>query len=79
MGSRRLFCADKYPLFISISGPLHVRIQRGGGAGGPDPPPWKITNNIGFLGNTGPEPLKITKLPIQHAMLGQAKCHLNYG
>ena len=26
--------------------------------------------NIGFLSNTGPFPLKITKLPIQHSMLG---------
>ena len=26
--------------------------------------------NIGFLRNTGPDPLKITKLPIQHSMLG---------
>ena len=26
--------------------------------------------NIGFLCNTGPDPLKITKLPSQHSMLG---------
>ena len=26
-------------------------------------------NNIGFLSNTGPDLLKITKLPIQHSML----------
>ena len=26
--------------------------------------------NIGFLRNTGPDPLKITKLPSQHSMLG---------
>ena len=26
--------------------------------------------NIGFLSNTGPDPLKITKLPIQHSLLG---------
>ena len=37
---------------------------------GPDPPPWKITKNIGFLSNTCPDPLKITKLPSQHSMLG---------
>ena len=27
------------------------------------------SQNIGFLINTGPDPLKITKLPIQHSML----------
>ena len=43
-----------------------------GGTGGPDPPPpRKITKNIGFLSNTDPEPLKITKLPSQHSRLGQ--------
>ena len=26
--------------------------------------------NIGFSSNTGPDPLKITKLPSQHSMLG---------
>ena len=34
----------------------HARIQRGGGRG--SGPPWKITQNIGFLSNTGPDPLK---------------------
>ena len=34
---------------------VHVRIQRGG-AGSPDPPP-KNHKNIGFLTNTGPDPL----------------------
>ena len=33
----------------------HVRIQRG--AGGPDPPPEK-SQNIGFLTNSDPDPLK---------------------
>ena len=33
-------------------------------------PPWKIKKNIGFLSNTGPDPLKNTKLPIKHSMLG---------
>ena len=36
----------------------------------PPPPPGKLQKNIGFLSNTGPNPLKITKLPIQHSMLG---------
>ena len=31
--------------------------------------PMKNYNNIGFLSNTGPDPLKITKLPSQHSML----------
>ena len=32
--------------------------------------PLKNHKNIGFLSNTGPDPLKITKLPSQHSMLG---------
>ena len=48
-----------------------ARIQRWGGRGsGPPPPPEKSQNNIGFLRNTGPDPLKITKLQSQHSMLG---------
>ena len=38
-----------------------------GGTGGPDP--LENYKNIGFLSNTGPDPLKITKLPIQRSML----------
>ena len=53
----------KYQNFVA-----HARIQGGGGAGGPDP--LKNHKNIGFLSNTGPDPLKITKLPSQHSMLG---------
>ena len=37
-------------------------------AGGPDP--LKNHKNIGFLSNTGPDPLKITKLHSQYSMLG---------
>ena len=33
--------------------------------------PMKNLKNIGFPGNTGPDPLKITKLPSQHSIL----CH----
>ena len=51
----------------------HVGIQ-GGGTGSPDPPPppppLKNHKNIGFLSNTGLDPLKITKLPSKHSMLG---------
>ena len=39
--------------------------------GGPDPPPppSEKTQNIGFLIDTGQDPLKIAKLPSQHSML----------
>ena len=40
-----------------------------GGTGGPYPP-LKNHKTVGFLSNTGPDPLKITKLPSQHPMLG---------
>ena len=41
------------------------------GRGGPNtPPPRKITKNAGFYSNTGPDPLKITKLRSQQSMLG---------
>ena len=45
----------------------------GGGTGGPDPPPpppRENYKNIGFHNNTDSDSLKITKLPIQHSMLG---------
>ena len=41
----------------------HARIQRGGGAG-------IITKNIEFHSSTDPDPLKITKLPSKHSILG---------
>ena len=44
-----------------------VRIQRRGAG---VRTPWKITKNIGFLGNSGSDSHKITKLPSQHLMLG---------
>ena len=56
-----------------VSG-LHVSacaVPEGGGGGrGSGPPPLENYKNIGFLSNTGPDPFKITKLPIQHSMLG---------
>ena len=52
------------------------RIQRGGGAEGPDPPPLKNHKNIGFLSNTGPDPQKITNLQSQQST--PAKRHLNH-
>ena len=42
----------------------------GGGGGQEVQTPPGNYKNIGFLGNTGPDPLIITKLPIQHSMLG---------
>ena len=44
--------------------------SREGGTGVPDPPPPENKKTIGFLSNTGPDPLKIEKLPSQHSMLG---------
>ena len=38
------------------------------GAGGSDP--QKNHKNIGFSSNIDPDPLKITKLPSQHSMMG---------
>ena len=35
-----------------------------GGDRGPGPPLLENNKNIGLLSNTGPDPLKITKLPI---------------
>ena len=48
----------------------------GGGTGGATPPPLKNHNNIGFLSNTGPDPLKFAKLSSQHLMLGHHR-HAN--
>ena len=57
------------------------------GQGVPTPPPWKITKNIGFLSNTGPDPLKkkAKKTPQSYQASIQlwaiidvpAKCRLN--
>ena len=43
----------------------HARIQRGAAIREP-PHPVKNHKNIGFISNTGPDPLKITKLRSQH-------------
>ena len=55
---------------------MHVRIQRGG-----DRVSLKNHKNVEFTSNTGPDPLKITKLPSQHscwAIMGMpAKHHFN--
>ena len=44
----------------------HVRVQRGRGTGSP----WKITKILAILAILVRIPLKITKLPSQHLMLG---------
>ena len=58
----------------------HARIQRGG-QGVQTPHPLKNHKNILFLSNTGPNPVKITKLPNQiqcWPIIGTpAKRHLN--
>ena len=63
-GEKLFACSNcENPLVV-----IHVRIQRGGQR--VRTLPWKTTKTIGLLNNTGPDPLKITKLPIQHSMLG---------
>ena len=41
-----------------------------GGRQGVRPPPLKNHKNIGFPTNNDPDPLKSTKLPSQHSMVG---------
>ena len=60
-------------LYSQTGAYAHGRIQRGDrGSGSPPPPPEKSQNHkiLMFLSNTGPDPIKITKLPSQHSMLG---------
>ena len=47
---------------------IHAWIQRGDRGSGPHP--LKNHKNIGFLSNTGSDPLKMTKLPSQYSMSG---------
>ena len=71
---------------FNITQVSHVRAMCGsrGGTRGPDPPhppPKKNHKNIEVLSNSGPDPLKVTRLPNQHSMLAiirtPAKRHLN--
>ena len=57
-----------WKLHVLISYELHACADPEGDRG--SGPPLENYKNIGFLSNTGPDPLKITKLPIQHSMLG---------
>ena len=55
----------------STSFQMHAMGGSRGGTGGPDPPPsLKNHKNIGFPSNIDPDPLKLTKLPSQHSMVG---------
>ena len=61
-----IVCMQQNQIFHDMC--QYMRGSRGGGQGVlPSPPPGKV---IGFHSNTGPDPLKITKLPSQHSMLG---------
>ena len=71
-----IFCRDVIGMFFFFS-----CADPEGGQGVRTPPPLENNKNIGFLSNTDPYPLKITKLPIQQsswAIIGPpAIRHLN--
>ena len=48
---------------------VHTMCGSRGGGGRGFGPPLKNHKNIGVLSNSGPDPLKVTKLPSQHSML----------
>ena len=65
-----VFTYSKFPhpwaqVWCKFSLALHARIQKW--TGGPDP--LKIKEYSFFI-NTGPDPMKVTKLPSQHSMWG---------
>ena len=56
-----------YLLLTYLQGRIaHARIQRGMGQG--SGPPLKNQKAIGFLSNTGPDPLKNHEVPGQHSL-----------
>ena len=57
-------------LFLLQSDEVQTNMCRSRGGDRGSGPPLENYKNIGFLSNIGPDPLKITKLPIQHSMLG---------
>ena len=61
---------------MSAASPLVLDMCRSRGLDRGSRPPLKSHKNIGFLSNTGPDPLKITKLPSQHSMWGHYR-HAN--
>ena len=64
--TRRLLFIDTTFVFIpSVSVIMNFAwAEREGGGRGPGPSPLKNHKNIEFLSNTGPEHLKIKKLPM---------------
>ena len=60
LGIRITFCALQAAVRLKAQEP-HARIQKRSRGSGP-PPPLKITKIIGFLSNTGPDPLKYHKV-----------------
>ena len=66
-------CYFSVSSFINLEGYIILILEKSwadpeGGQG--DGPPLKTHKNLGFLSNTGSDPLKITKLPSQYSMLG---------
>ena len=59
----------RYDKHVKQDENLQSADPEGVGTGDPDPP-LKKHKNIGFLSNTVPDPLIITKLPSQHPILG---------
>ena len=49
---------------------IHWSVPCGTGVKGSGPPLPENHKNIEYLSNTGPDPLKFSKLPSQHSMLG---------
>ena len=62
----------KWASTLDINSYPHAGPEVGGG-GGRGSGSTPKNKKIGFLSNTDPDPLKITKLPSQHSKLGQAQ------
>ena len=61
------FCSVSLALlWVGVQSVIMCESRRGPGSGSS----LKNHKNIGFLSNIGPDPLKITKLPSLHSMLG---------
>ena len=69
---------NKYGIYYFVF-ILHARIQRGAGSPDPPPPLDKSQKYIGFLSNTGPDPLQNHKAakPVSAIIGTPAKRHLN--
>ena len=62
-----LCCGSSSTQYLGLVCSVSMRGCRGDRGSGPL---LKNHKNIGLLSNTGPDPLKIIKLPSQHSMLG---------